>query len=136
LPGEHSLGGLDVEAYPSMADDERQWPLERLVIGIEELKGVLGPQFVPQIERVKEHLVRALAYRDRGDRPASLEAIASAMAELAALGDGLDSAEGAMMRAVAAAFVGGLARDDRDAVERNLGIIQSRAGKPKKPEGA
>ena len=135
LPVERALDGLDDDAYPSMPDDERQWPLERLVIGIDELKGVLGAEVAPQVERVKEHLVRALAYRDRGDRAAALEAIASAMAALAALGDELDSAEGTMMRAVAAAFVGGLARDDRDVVERNLGIIQSHAGKPKKPEG-
>ena len=136
FPAEPVLSGLGIEAYPSMAEDERQWPLERFVLGIDELKVVLGADVAPQVERVKEHLVRALAHRDRGDRAASLESMASAMAELAALGDSLDAAEGAMMRAVAAAFVGGLARDDRDVVERNLGIIQSRAGKPKKPEGA
>ena len=119
-----------------MADDERQWPLERLVLGIDELKVVLGPEVAPAVERVKEFLVRALAHRDRGDRTASLEAVASAMAELAALGDRLDSAEGAMMRAVAGAFVGGLAREDRNAVEQNLNIIQARAGTPKKPDGA
>ncbi len=117
-----------------MADDERQWPLERLILGIDELKVVLGPDVAPQVEHVKEWLVRALLARDRGDRPASLQAMASAMAELARLGDGLDSAEGAMMRAVSAAFVGGLAREDREAVESSLSVIQSKAGKPKKPE--
>ena len=44
-----------------MAGDERQWPLERLVLGIDELKVVLGADVAPQVERVKEHLVRALA---------------------------------------------------------------------------
>ena len=39
-----------------------------------------------------------------------------------------------MMRAVAAAFVAGLAREDREAVESSLDVIQSRAGTPKKPE--
>ena len=56
------------------------------------------------------------------------------MAELANLGDGLDAAEGAMMRAVAAGFVSGMARDDREAVERHLGLIQSRAGTPITPQ--
>jgi hypothetical protein len=37
---------------------------------------------------------------------------------------------------VAGAFVGGLAREDRDAVERSLDIIQARAGTPKKPDGS
>jgi hypothetical protein len=39
-----------------------------------------------------------------------------------------------MMRAVAAGFVNGMARDDREAVERHLGLIQSRAGTPKTPQ--
>jgi hypothetical protein len=117
-----------------MADDERQWPLERLLFGIDELKVVLGPDVAPQVESVKALLVRALAARDRGDRPASLQAMAGAMAELARLGDSLDSSEGAMMRAVSAAFVAGLAREDREAVESSLSVIQSKAGKPKKPE--
>ena len=117
-----------------MADTERQWPLERLLVGIDELKVVLGPSVTPHVERVKASLLEALAARDRGDRGASLEAIARAMAALAQLGDGLDSAEGAMMRAVAGAFVAGLAREDREAVEASRDVIQSRAGTPKKPD--
>ena len=117
-----------------MNGDERQWPLERLAHGIDELKTVLGAGTAPRVERVKQQLIEAMAARDRGDRTATLAAIAEAMAELAKLGEGLDAAEGAMMRAVAAAFVGGMARDDRDAVERNLSLIQARAGTPKPPQ--
>jgi len=116
-----------------MNGDERQWPLERLAQGIEELKTVLGVEAVPRVEVVKQRLLAAMAARDRGDRAATLAAIADAMAELAILGDGLDAAEGAMMRAVAAGFIGGMARDDREAVERHLGLIQSRAGTAKTP---
>ena len=117
-----------------MNGDERQWPLERLAHGIEELKTVLGAGSAARVDRVKHQLIEAMAARDRGDRTATLAAIAAAMAELANLGDGLDAAEGAMMRSLAAGFVSGMARDDREAVERHLGLIQSRAGTPKSPQ--
>jgi hypothetical protein len=118
-----------------MDGDERQWPLERIVRGIDELKTVLGADCAPAVDRVKHGLIVAVAARDRGDRDATLHGIAAAMAELAQLGDRLDSAEGAMMRAIAAGFIQGMARDDRDTVERHLGLIQSKAGKPKGPQG-
>lgn len=114
-----------------MDGDERQWPLERLASGIEELKTVLGPAAAPRVEGVKFQLLAAMAARDRGDRTATLTAIARAMVGLSELGDGLDAAEGAMMRAVAAGFIRGMAREDREAVERHLDVIQSRAGAPK-----
>lgn len=123
-------------AYPSMDGDERQWALERLASGMEELKTVLGPGAASRVEGVKLQLLAAMAARDRGDRTATLTAIARAMAGLADLGDGLDAAEGAMMRAVAAGFIRGMAREDREQVERHLDVIQSRAGTPKAPEKA
>lgn len=117
-----------------MANDERLWALERFVGGIDELKTVLGVDAAPVVDNAKLQLISAMAARDRGDRDASLVALAKAMAELATLGDRLGGAEGVMMRAVTAAFIQGLARDDRDAVERNLSVIQSQAGTPKKKE--
>ena len=115
-----------------MAGEERQWPIERLVGGIDELRTVLGADVGPAVDRVKAELIGAMAARDRGDRDEALTAIARGMGELAALGDRLGEAEGAMMRAVTAAFIGGMARDDRDAVESNLEAIESRAGTPRK----
>lgn len=115
-----------------MTGDERQWPLERLVQGIDELKTVLGPPAAPVVERVKMSLIRAMAARDRGDRGATLHEIALAMGELANLGERFAGAEGAMMRAVASGFISGMARSDREEVERHMGIIESRTGKPKK----
>ena len=112
--------------------DERQWALERFVGSIDELKTVIGADTAPIIDKVKSGLIAAMAERDRGDRDAVLVSIARAMAELAGLGDRLGGAEGAMMRAVTAALIEGMARDDRDAIERNLGVIQSKAGTPKK----
>ena len=117
-----------------MANDERLWALERFVGGIDELKAVLGADTGPIVDKAKQELIGAMAARDRGDRDGCLVALASAMAELATLGDRLGGPEGMMMRAVTAAFIQGLARDDRDAVERNLLVIQSQAGTPKKKE--
>ena len=117
-----------------MANDERLWALERFVGGVDELKTVLGVATAPVVEKAKQQLITAIAARDRGDRDASLAALAKAMADLATLGDRLGGAEGALMRAVTAAFIQGLARDDRDAVERNLSVIQSHAGTPKKKD--
>jgi len=118
-----------------MNGDERQWPLERLALGIDELKIVLGEGAAPTVDRVRQRLLEAMAARDRGDRTATLTAIAGAMAELVSLADRLDAVEGAMMRALASGFVAGMARDDREAVERHLDLIQSRAGTPKPPQG-
>ncbi|MEE8312213.1 MAG: hypothetical protein V3R77_08145 [Candidatus Binatia bacterium] len=115
-----------------MAGEERLWPIERLVGGIDELRTVLGVDVGPAVDRVKAELLTAMAARDRGDRDAALLAMARGMGELASLGDRLGAAEGEMMRAVTSAFIGGMARDDREAVERNLKAIESRAGTPRK----
>lgn len=116
------------------ASDQRLWALERFVGGIDELKTVLGGDSAPVVEHAKQQLIVAMAARDRGDRDGALLALATAMAALASLGDRLGGAEGAMMRAVTAAFIQGLARHDRDEVERNLAVIQSQAGTPKKKD--
>jgi hypothetical protein len=114
------------------ASDERVWPIERFVGGIDELKTVLGPDTAPVIDKVKHQLIAAMAARDRGDRDGALLELARGMAELAGLGDRLGGAEGGMMRAVTAALIEGLARDDREKIERSLAVIQSNAGTPKK----
>ena len=119
-----------------MERDERQWMIERFVGGIDELKVVLGAQTAPVVDKAKQELIAAMAARDRGDRDASLVALARAMAQLATLGDVLGGSEGEMMRAVTAAFIEGLAREDREQVERTLGVIQAQAGTPKKPSPA
>jgi hypothetical protein len=117
-----------------MAGDERAWPIERFVGGIDELKTVLGPDAAPVVDKVKHELIAAMAARDRGERDAAVAALARGMAALAGLGDALGGAEGAMMRAVTAAFIQGLARDDREQVERSLAVIQANAGTPKKDQ--
>ncbi len=115
-------------------DGDRRWAIEGLVGGLDELATVLGPQVAPQIERVRGELVRAVSERDKGNRQEAILGIGQAMARLAALGDELGESEGALMRALAEQFVGGLGRGDRGAVEENLQRIQNKAGVPIKGE--
>ena len=81
--------GSDAEGVPTSPGQKSVAFGARLLVGIDELKVVLGPDVTPHVERVKELLLRALAARERGDRPQSLQAIAGAMAALSELGDQL-----------------------------------------------
>jgi len=107
--------------------------MESFLGSLDELKTVLGAGAAPAIEKAKAGLVAGLAKRDQGDVPAAVAHVAAAMAELAALGDRLGQAEGAMMRAITAQFVSALGRGDRQAIEENLERIQRNAGTAKKP---
>ena len=122
-----------------MANDERQWPIERLLAAIDELGPVLGEASAPALDRVRASLRAALADRERGAREDAIMNIARAMAEVATLGDSLagdEPALGGMMRAVTGELIKGFAADDRDAIERNMKVVESQAGTPKKPDGA
>ncbi len=109
------------------------WTVERLLDGLSDLERVLGSDCRQGIERARSELEAAAAARDRGERAAAAGLIASALTELAGLGDRLGATEGTLMRTLADAFVAGLARDDRTRVEDVLREIESRAGKRRKP---
>ncbi len=109
------------------------WTVERLLDGLSDLERALDGDCRPAIERARGELEAAAAARDRGQRAAAAGRIASALTELAGLGDRLGATEGALMRALADAFVAGLARDDRSRVEEVLREIESRAGKRRRP---
>ncbi len=127
-------GASIMPPYPgccSRMNADRQWALEGLAGGLQELEKVLGSAAVPVLRSVRAHLLAALAARDRGDRDGLKQAIARAMDELSGLGQSLDPAEGAMMKALSEQFRSGMAAEDRDAMERNLDRIQARTGQPK-----
>lgn len=116
-----------------MSDEkgQRKWAIEGLVGGLDELVTVLGQDVAPTLAAIKAEIIAAMAERDRGDTPAAVERIGRAMKELAALGDRLDPAEGAMMRALAASFAQNLGRGDSASAEDTLDRIQDKAGKPR-----
>jgi hypothetical protein len=107
--------------------------MEGFLLRLDELRSVLGPGVGPALDAAKAELVAALAARDRGDAEAARLGIARAMAGIAALGDGLDPEEGALMRSLAGTFIQSMTRGDHDAMETSLDSIQARAGTPKKP---
>ena len=115
------------------SDNERRWGLEGFVGRLSELTTVLGPDVAPVVERVQSEVAAGIAERDRGDIGAATARVATAMAELAALGDRVGPAEGAMMRALTAQFIDGMNRGDRERMETDLDRIQERTGRPKRP---
>jgi hypothetical protein len=78
--------------------------LEQMVSGLGELAVVLGEAGKRAVPIVRQHLLEAMAARDRGDAAATMRSVAAAMREITALADRLDPMEGQMMRAVAARF--------------------------------
>ncbi len=87
--------------------------IEQVVARLSELELVLGESSRGALPRVRDHLLAAMAARDRGDPPAALQRIGQAMAELAALADRLDPAEALLMRALAERFGKALAHGDQ-----------------------
>lgn len=110
---------------------EKSWALEGFLLRLDELARVLGPGSEAGIAQAKAAVLEALAARSRGDDAACELGLARAMASVAALGDGLDPGEGALMRALAGAFVQGMAKEDGEAMQTSLDRIEARAGKPK-----
>lgn len=118
-----------------MTDDskaaQRRWALESFLSRFDELERVLGPDVAPVLGRVREELAAGVAERARGRDDAALERIGRAMADLAALGDTIGPAEGALMRALTEQFVRDLSQGDANAAEVSLDRIQAQAGRPK-----
>ena len=82
-------------------EEEIPAALESVVNHLGDLEVVLGAHARPVVAAVRTLLIAAMAARDRGDMPVALADIGAAMDKLSALADGLDPAEGTLMRALA-----------------------------------
>ena len=98
---------------------------------LRELEVTIGAQARPVIVEVRQRLAEAAAARDKGDMGAALGAIKIAMERLASLADGLDAAEGALMRAIAARFSAALNLGDKGTAKEAVNIMRHKAGDPK-----
>ena len=78
--------------------------LEAFFTRVGELKLVLGGAAGPGVDRLEAVIQSALAARDRGDVPAAMLGIVSAMELLAELADRTPGVDGAQLRGMAAAF--------------------------------
>jgi hypothetical protein len=96
-----------------------------------ELEIVIGERARPAIAEVREKLREVIACRERGDMPAAIVAIRSAMERLAALGSVLDPQEGAMMRFIADRFTEALGTGDKADAKGVVDVMRRKAGDTK-----
>jgi hypothetical protein len=109
------------------ADD----PFAKLAQNLGELEIVIGERARPTIAEVRAGLRDAIVCRERGDMPAAIAAIRSAMQRLAALGSVLDPEEGAMMRFIAEKFTAALGAGDKGDAKTVVDVMRRKAGDTK-----
>ena len=105
--------------------------LETLITRLDEMAIVVGSAAAPRLGAVRELLQRALALRARGDVPRAAHTIGLAMEELARLADGLDPAEGMLMRAAARQFGAALNHGGAGEMERTADLMREKSGAEK-----
>jgi hypothetical protein len=106
------------------ADD----PFAKLAQNLGELEVVIGEQARPAVAEVREKLRDVIACRERGDMPAAIIAIRTAMERLAALASVLDPQEGAMMRFIAERFTQALGTGDKGDAKTVVDVMRRKAG--------
>jgi hypothetical protein len=116
------MKGLDVDNL-SQTD-----PFLQLIDRLGELEIVIGEQARPVVAEVRARLKEAASARARGDVPGALAIIGQAMERLAGLASGLDTAEGALMRAIAGSFAQALNTGDRGTAKQAVDMMRTKAG--------
>jgi hypothetical protein len=103
----------------------------KLVDNLGELEVTLGERARPVVAELRQRLRAAVASRERGDLPDSLEQLRVAMDRLAAIAGELDPEEGAMMRMVAQRFTEALKLGDKGAAKEAVNVMRHKSGDPK-----
>lgn len=106
-------------------------PFLKLADSLGELEVTIGERARPIVADVRQRLRAAVASRERGDLPASLEQIRGAMERLAAIASELDPEEGAMMRMVAQRFTEALKLGDKGTAKEAVNLMRHKSGDPK-----
>ena len=102
--------------------------LETVIAQLQQLEVVLGKQVAPAVKAIRAALFEAMAARDRGDVPAAVDHIGSAMDYLTALADKLDPAEAVLMRALAQSFRAALRRGDDVQAQQSTRFMLEKSG--------
>jgi hypothetical protein len=105
-------------------------PFLKLADGLGELEITIGERARPIVADVRQRLRAAVASRERGDLPASLEQLRGAMERLAAIASELDPEEGATMRMVAQQFTEALKLGDKGAAKEAVNLMRHKSGDP------
>ena len=106
-------------------------PFLKLGDGLRELEVTLGAEARPAVAEIRAKLAEAAAIRARGDVPGAVAIVGRAMEKLAALGDRLDPAEGAVMRMIADRFSAALGGGDKGSAKEAVDFMRRRAGDSK-----
>lgn len=106
-------------------------PFTRFAAGLGELEVTVGPKARPVIAELRVLLAKATAARERGDEPAALSTVGTAMQRLTALADLLDPEEGMLMRMIAQRFAQALGQGDKGLAKETVNFMRRRAGDTK-----
>jgi hypothetical protein len=113
------------------SDDLSLDPFLKLANNLGELEVSIGAKARPVVAELRQRLHAAIASRERGDLPDSLEQLRGAMERLAAIAGGLDPDEGALMRMVAQRFTEALKLGDKGTAREAVNLMRHRSGDPK-----
>jgi hypothetical protein len=113
------------------SDDLALDPFLKLADSLGELEVTIGERARPTVAELRQRLRAAVASRERGDLPGSLEQLRGAMERLAAIASELDPEEGALMRMVAQRFTEALKLGDKGTAKEAVNLMRHRSGDPK-----
>lgn len=113
------------------SDDLSLDPFLKLADNLGELEVTIGERARPTVAELRQRLRAAVASRDRGDLPGSLEQLRGAMERLAAIASELDPEEGALMRMVAQRFTEALKLGDKGTAKEAVNVMRHRSGDAK-----
>ena len=106
-------------------------PFLKLADSLGELEVTIGERARPAVVELRQRLGAAVASRERGDLPGSLEQLRAAMQRLAAIAGELDPEEGALMRMVAQRFTEALKLGDKGTAKEAVNLMRHKSGNPK-----
>jgi hypothetical protein len=113
------------------SDDPSLDPFLKLADNLGELEVTIGERARPAVVELRQRLRAAVASRERGDLPGSLEQLRDAMDRLAAIAGELDPEEGALMRMVAQRFTEALKLGDKGTAKEAVNLMRHKSGDPK-----
>lgn len=102
----------------------------KLADNLGELEVTIGERARPAVVELRQCLRTAVATRERGDVPGSLEQLRGAMERLAAIASDLDPEEGALMRMVAQRFTEALKLGDKSTAKEAVHLMRHKSGDP------
>jgi hypothetical protein len=122
----------EVKNQKVASDDLSLDPFLKLADNLGELEVTIGERARPIVAELRQRLRAAVASRERGDLPGSLEQLRGAMERLAAIAGELDPEEGALMRMVAQRFTEALKLGDKGTAKEAVNLMRHRSGDSKR----